>query len=155
MQLFRLVYYSTNKLRSRGRALASDLKVLLSQSIRNNSKFGISGGLVFNRTNFLQVLEGDKPDVQQIYERISVDPRHTDVTTVAAELVTKRLFDVWAMGYAGRNATIERLHQRLYYRGGAFSPAQVNTGTLVSLVLEFVSKEEKIASTASDRIFVD
>ena len=151
MQLFRLVYYSTNKLESKGEALAGDLKRLLSQAIRNNKALGISGGLVFNRTNFLQVLEGNERDVRRTFDRIQHDPRHADVTIVEAAPVTAPLFDAWAMGYAGRNRTIDNLYRQLNDRG-LFKPTRVSTGTLVSLVLEFVSNEEKVVSTAAERI---
>jgi len=92
MQLFRLVYYSTNELKSHGPALANELKVILSQSISKNTKLGITGGIVFNRTNFLKVLEGAKSDVQRIYNRISCDPRNSRQSMLQNDFLTRGLW---------------------------------------------------------------
>ena len=154
MNLFRLVYYSTNIISSRGQALASDLQHLLASSIRNNQQRDITGGLVFNRSNFVQVLEGDETDVLHIFELISRDSRHTNIITTETKLVENRQFETWSMGYVGRTAAIDAIYKKLGPKA-KFDPAQMSSESLVSFVLELVSNEEKIASTASPRSYID
>lgn len=154
MSLFRLVYYSTNIISSRGQALAADLQRLLASSIRNNQKLNITGGLIFNRSNFLQVLEGNEPDVIYIFDLILRDRRHTNIITAETKLVEKRQFEAWSMGYVGRKAAIDAFYKKLSPTG-RFDPAQMSPDSLVSFVLELVSNEERIASTNSTRSYVD
>jgi hypothetical protein len=71
MHLCRLVYYSNYNMNSRGDALAKDLKQILASSIRDNSDRGITGGLIFNRKFFAQVLEGGHAAVTQTFVRIT------------------------------------------------------------------------------------
>ncbi|MGZ6503312.1 MAG: BLUF domain-containing protein, partial [Tumebacillaceae bacterium] len=73
MQLCRLVYYSTYNIRSQGNDVAADLKRILASAIRSNSESGLSGGLIFNRRFFGQVLEGDHVAVMQTFARIYND----------------------------------------------------------------------------------
>ena len=87
MPLSRLVYYSTNTLRSRGTALQSDLKLILTSAISHNTADGVTGGLVFNRSYFMQVLEGESATVEETFARISEDPRHRKIVLVETKPV--------------------------------------------------------------------
>ena len=78
---------------------AKDLRDLLAKSRENNSKLGISGMLLFKGGNFLQVLEGKKETVVALYEKITRDPRHHQITTLLEETSTKRDFPDWSMGF--------------------------------------------------------
>jgi hypothetical protein len=82
MQLYRLVYYSTYNISSHGADMAADLKRILASAIRTNSESGVSGGLIFNRRFFAQVLEGDHAAVMQTFARIYKDRRHKDIVVV-------------------------------------------------------------------------
>jgi len=47
---------------------------------------------------FLQVLEGGRSQVSQLYNRIAADPRHHDVVLLTYEEIAERHFAGWAMG---------------------------------------------------------
>jgi hypothetical protein len=53
-----------------------DLRKLLAVARRKNVIQGVTGMLVYRNNQFLQVLEGDAPDVITTYDRIAKDPRH-------------------------------------------------------------------------------
>ena len=76
-----------------------DLRALLTQSLENNSKLGITGMLLFKGGNFLQVLEGNKEAVLTLYEKIAQDSRHARITTLFQGFSSHRDFPDWSMGF--------------------------------------------------------
>lgn len=70
---------------------------LCQHSATKNRELGIGGALVFNGTNFGQVLEGNKEDVLALSELIKKDVRHTGYNVVKAKEVSDRFFDDWGM----------------------------------------------------------
>jgi len=77
---------------------ADELHALLRQCRTNNPKHGITGVLCFADRIFLQALEGGRPAVNQLYQRIVQDARHTDVELLSYEEIAERRFASWAMG---------------------------------------------------------
>ncbi len=49
--------------------------------------------------DFIQVLEGDKEKVTNLYDKISKDIRHKGIINVVKGDVEKRQFNDWSMGY--------------------------------------------------------
>ena len=84
------------------RAVASvdqlELVAILKKSKANNPGLGITGVLCFSEGIFLQVLEGGRSAVNQLYNRIAADPRHTQVELMTYEEVGERRFAGWTMG---------------------------------------------------------
>ena len=94
MMLVRLMYAS--------RAVPSidhdELHSILRQCKHNNPQHGITGLLCFSGGIFIQTLEGGRSAVSRLYNRISADPRHTDVVLLSYEEIGERRFAGWAMG---------------------------------------------------------
>jgi hypothetical protein len=92
---FRLVY------RSHSRISPADREKVLADIFRearsNNEVAGITGALLITDHWFVQALEGGPSEVQSLYERISRDPRHENVTLIEADHVPARVFSRWAM----------------------------------------------------------
>lgn len=80
---------------------AKFLSDILEVSVRNNERDGISGVLMYHDKLFFQVLEGEGRLVQQCYERICRDPRHSGISLALDETVEARSFPDWLMGYVG------------------------------------------------------
>jgi hypothetical protein len=79
----------------------SDLKKLLVRSRMRNKEAGVTGMLVFHDGTFLQMLEGEKRAVIDIFTRIEKDPRHRGVAVLhRGSGPDERVFGDWAMGYA-------------------------------------------------------
>lgn len=76
-----------------------DFISLLEQSRKHNSEKGITGILLCVRGNILQVLEGDQQAVEDLFNRVEQDTRHTDVSIAFKRPISQRLFPKWAMGY--------------------------------------------------------
>jgi hypothetical protein len=145
MQLCRLVYYSTYNISSQ-RDEAVDLKRILNTSIHSNSKKGVTGGLIFNRQFFAQVLEGDDAAVTQTFVRINGDQRHRDIVLTGMEPVGERLFGAWSMGYAGKSETFQAICAEYGYAGG-LEPARMSGPDLTAFILALVTREENFVSS--------
>lgn len=94
--LVRLMYAS----RSVAAVDAEELHAILRRSQSYNQVHGITGVLCFciNQGIFLQVLEGGRSAVNQLYNRIVSDRRHSGVELMAYEEIGERGFAGWAMG---------------------------------------------------------
>ncbi len=57
----------------------------------------ITGVLFYHNQNFLQLIEGDKADLEFLMEKISADTRHTNITTIVNKEVDSRGFEKWKM----------------------------------------------------------
>ncbi|UYZ60740.1 BLUF domain-containing protein [Hymenobacter latericus] len=78
---------------------AEALHVMLEKSRRKNRGLGITGLLLYSYGNILQILEGEEPAVQGLYETIRQDVRHTNVLTLADGPIEHRMFSDWTMGF--------------------------------------------------------
>lgn len=77
---------------------ATDIEKIGQISQQNNQARNITGVLLCLSGMFFQILEGEAEDIDQIYQRILDDPRHTDILCLKSELnVTERLFPEWSM----------------------------------------------------------
>jgi len=93
--IYRLIYLSSATAGFR----ESDLDAILHSARKNNTKAGVTGLLVFHDGNFLQVLEGPRDAVEDVYAHILQDPRHGGVARVIAEEAEERIFAEWEMAF--------------------------------------------------------
>lgn len=143
--LFRLAYYSTNLIRKSATPGTSELRSIVLLAGANNRNRGITGGLMFNRNYFGQVLEGDQSAVSELFCRIAKDPRHRDVVIVEASAVNKRLFQRWSMGLAERTETAEEVNSSFGLDHG-FDPSRMDASKFTAYILEMVTLEEQLVS---------
>jgi hypothetical protein len=76
-----------------------DLLQLLADARATNERHGVTGMLVYSSRSFLQLLEGDDEAVEIVWDRIRMDPRHTDLRVLHDGPATERLFTDWTMGF--------------------------------------------------------
>lgn len=100
-----------------------DMNPLLIQSRKRNAINGVTGMLVYaegtfnnhKEGRFLQILEGPKREVQNIYNAIKIDSRHEQVITLKEGPIDDRNFSSWKMGYKSfdlqRNPELQYLFQ--------------------------------------------
>lgn len=92
--LVRLLYASRS-----AQALTPEvIEDILTASRKSNPALGVTGLLCHSGDIFMQVLEGGRDTVSALYNKISADPRHTDVVLLHFEEVTERRFAGWTMG---------------------------------------------------------
>lgn len=118
----------------------SIVRDILTASQRNNSHHGVTGFLIFDKTSFLQVLEGDAPDVLETYERIKLDERHGDLTVIAASEVDARAFPDWAMGGFLRSQEVQPIYDRHGIDKG-MNPQDLKPETVINLAHDLMAFE--------------
>ena len=92
---FCLVYAS-----SASKHLSEDeLEAILETSRMNNARIDVTGMLLYADGNFLQILEGDKTQVETLYDKITQDARHHSALRILSRFSDERNFAEWSMGY--------------------------------------------------------
>lgn len=92
--LVRLLYAS----RAKVPLTPETIDAILAASRKDNPQQGITGLLGHSGDIFMQVLEGGREQVNQLYTRICQDTRHHDVVLLRYEEITERRFAGWTMG---------------------------------------------------------
>jgi Sensors of blue-light using FAD len=135
--LVRLLYAS----RAASDTGADALAVIYKQAKANNPKLGVTGVLCCSGGVFMQVLEGGRDAVNQLYHRIARDARHADVVLLSYEEISERSFACWSMG----QVSLSRLNPALlmkYSQTAALDPYSVSGAASLALFKE-------LAATAS------
>jgi len=115
-----------------------ELVAILRKSKANNPAVGVTGVLCFSEGIFLQVLEGGRRGVNQLYNRIAGDPRHTDVELLVYEEIGERRFAGWSMG----QVNMSRLNPGLllkYSEKPALDPFSVSGAVSMALFHELMA----------------
>jgi hypothetical protein len=95
MSLAHLIYLSESR-------IAGDVNAELLAINRTahfiNPKLDVTGLLLYNAGQFLQVLEGHGLVIERLFQKISADARHANVCKLVSEPIESRLFEQWSMG---------------------------------------------------------
>lgn len=75
----------------------SDISDILQVCQQNNAARSVTGLLLYNGRNFLQLLEGEAEALDWLMERISQDPRHSGISLLYDEPATERACPDWLM----------------------------------------------------------
>lgn len=88
---------------------ASDLDDILAVGRANNLARDLSGILVHVDGGFLQILEGQRDAVMQMYGRIAEDRRHSHPRVLVDRPITARSFPGWSLGYEHLKGTKDEM----------------------------------------------
>ncbi|MBU7579508.1 MAG: BLUF domain-containing protein [Porphyrobacter sp.] len=90
--LSQYLYISTAPTLSR-----DEVDAILATSARNNPARGITGLLLYNGRNFLQLIEGEEEELVALMLRITEDARHSGITVLDRRAIEARACPDWAM----------------------------------------------------------
>ena len=93
--IVRCVYAS----RAASALTAPMIEDILDKSRVNNPAHGITGILCYSGDVFIQVLEGARDEVCELYNSIVRDQRHANVRIIVFEEIRERKFCNWTMGH--------------------------------------------------------
>jgi hypothetical protein len=112
--LLRMVYVSTSTkpIETTVGTVHSDIGRILMQSRKNNPKQHIGGVLYFSNNYFFQCLEGEQEVVNNLYQKISTDPRHKNVQSISVKRIDERKFGDWSMKYVALKDKVTSLLNR-------------------------------------------
>ena len=135
---FQLIYCSRFVASEQG--AMSMVRNILEVSEVNNGRDGITGFLIFDKTNFLQVLEGDASAVERTYARICRDKRHDSVVVINRRDVDARAFEDWAMGGYVRTPETQHIYAR-HGIEGTVEPQKLDANQVIALALDLLTFE--------------
>ncbi len=132
--LVRLVYAS----RAGANPAPASIEQILEQSRRKNPQAGITGILCDSGELYIQVLEGGRDEVCELYNTIVRDPRHERVRILAYEEIQERRFGGWTMGHVN----IEKVNPALllkYAERPALDPFTQSGHAALALLEELIA----------------
>ncbi len=115
---------------------ASTIKSILAGASEYSPASGLTGGFVFNEKFMMEVVEGARDQVSKRLHRLFGDTRFEDLTVVALSSIDKRVFEGWAVGYAGRTVDAERLYLK-YSPTVDINPTSMSAVGILDFVREF------------------
>jgi len=95
MPLQELIYTSVTTLHEG----EDKVQAILSASVRKNEIQSITGLLMFDGQRYIQILEGERDQVDRLYGEITKDPRHGQLEMLHTGSITQRAFQTWRMAY--------------------------------------------------------
>lgn len=114
------------------------LDKILEQSRKNNPALGITGLLCVSENLFIQVIEGGRDEVCELFNAIVRDDRHRQVRILSYEEITERRFGSWTMG----QVSIAKLNPSLllkYFKRVELDPFDCSGQATMSLLGELVA----------------
>lgn len=114
------------------------LDEILEKSRKKNPALGITGLLCVSGEIFIQVLEGGRDEVCELYNAIVRDPRHTQVRLLSYEEISERRFGAWTMG----QVNVAKLNPGVilkYFRRAELDPFDCSGNATMAVLCELVA----------------
>lgn len=87
------------------------LEDILFTANNTNKELDITGMLVYHNRTFIQLLEGDKTKVEELYKKIIKDKRHTSAEIFWQDSIKQRSFANWSMAFSTLHSLPEDLKE--------------------------------------------
>jgi hypothetical protein len=140
MSVYQIVYCSKNRIAGSSSDIDTAIGSILAGARATNKAADVSGALLFNGMAFAQVLEGSLSAVEQIFEKIQCDERHSNVVVLRNAEAPERIFSDWSMAYADPRAIGELANAEVDL-DEAFSHPEASGPRIVSLLRQLVTRD--------------
>ena len=131
MFLTRLIYVSTLCESCDSKALDDILDI----SRDHNKQSHLTGLLSHNQKYFLQCIEGSRDAVNNTYNHILNDPRHSNVTILYYKEIDSRQFGDWSMGDIPQSSLTALLNLQ-FSTSEQFNPYEMSGESAYQMLLE-------------------
>jgi hypothetical protein len=121
---------------------------ILDAAQRNNPALGLTGALVFDERHFVQLLEGSRASVSEMFLRISQDARHGDVHLISVGEDAMRRFATWSMHHAAMRGK-GPVSARAFIPHGTLEPAAFSVQSAFALFDEVARLGKRSAPDAA------
>ena len=118
----------------------SDLEHLFRVNKRNNTDLKISGILVYNHGNFLQILEGEKQKIDTLFNKIRLDKRHNHIIELISTSIEERIFDDYELGFVIVDDNKKR-SQLMNYLNWIKEAEMLSVDKVIRIVENFIDKK--------------
>jgi len=142
MSVYQIVYCSKNRIAGSPEEVDAAIDSILLSARSKNKQADISGALLFNGAAFAQVLEGPLAAVENVFEHIQCDTRHSDVVVLRNGESPKRVFSDWSMAYADPKA-VENVPQSKIDLDEAFQNPSTSGERIIGLLEQLVASAAK------------
>lgn len=148
--LIRLIYASTatKPVDNNSGMVQVDVGRILMQARKHNPTMQIGGVLYFSNNYFFQCLEGDQQAVNELYNKITDDPRHTNVQSLSVKRVSQRQFSNWSMKYIASQNEIQQLIE--LYGHENFNPYEFSDELIDKMLAVFLISKDP--TTAGNKV---
>jgi hypothetical protein len=142
--LYRLIYASRKLLQGSEVEIAMTVQQIIAVSRRKNTRADVTGALMFNESIFTQVLEGPRRSVDETFERVRSDCRHSDVAVLQYKTAKERSFVDCSMTLVGQSAHGRAYFNNLVEQSGS-DPSRMNTTAFLRccIVLCWMENEDR------------
>ena len=139
--LVRLLYVS----QPTGPITTTVTTLILEKSVAYNKKENITGVLCQGSDLWIQVLEGERSQVNVLYSRIMADRNHKNIELLSMEEITHRQFGQWSMAlvYLSKDDPMVKMAHP------EFDPYSASAKDAISILDELLKTGSPIASNAS------
>ena len=74
-----------------------DVELMLMKAKQKNKKINVTGCIVYANNKFIQLIQGPKKAIIDLYEEIKADQRHYNVTTLLEQATDHKIWSDWSM----------------------------------------------------------
>ncbi len=141
--LHQLVYISRNEIEGNDERLQKVVEQILAVARQSNEEKGITGALMFNAGCFAQVLEGERDHLQETFERIQADSRHSNIVILDFKPIEQKRFDKWSMAYVGVQKTSLQLFEAIAHNTN-FEAEQFQGEHVYDVLQQHLKSSERI-----------
>lgn len=100
-KLYSIAYFSKSTINGSREDIANTIESILKLARLKNKERNITGALLYSGGYFSQVIEGPMDELEDLFEIIQNDPRHSEVRVLHFNPVEARHFSGWSMALAG------------------------------------------------------
>jgi Sensors of blue-light using FAD len=143
--MIRLIYAST----ATDGVDLNEFKRILSTAQNNNGQRDLTGMLIFNSKVFLQALEGSRESVNDLYAKLTKDPRHYNLVLLKMEYITERRWSEWSMGFAAPSANNKALFLK-HSTQSTFNPYGMSPDAAEKLLIELSTNLVAVQNQAAN-----
>jgi len=147
--LCRLVYHSANRIMGADADIDRSLRDILAVARRNNQRLNVTGALMFTANGFVQVLEGPRAAVDQLFQAIKKDARHENVSVLMFAPVAERAFPHWSMAFVGGPELQGRF--AAFARESGYDPSRMSADATLDFLQKVLRAQERAQDRAQDR----
>ena len=131
MFLTRLIYVSTVA----DFISESSLEDILKKARLHNAKNGMTGMLCFNNNYFIQCIEGSRESVNETYNKIVTDTRHSNIVIIEYCEIHSREFSSWDMAYVPATKNMGPINLK-FSTSTEFNPYNIPGAAAFQMLLE-------------------
>ena len=78
---------------------AEELCLILTSVRNKNIRLNVTGVLFYHQGNIMQIIEGEYDTIIELFEKIKLDERHTNVVKLIDFKITERSYSYWTMAF--------------------------------------------------------